>query len=135
MWRKIIQDKVDPFVRGIHDSHPFQCLEDLHPSFADVEVSPKFILAEIIKREILSGAERSGIRGWQPLRGTFSAPGSSVDGSDLDRSELIIAYNMGVLRNPFIEPVYAFFFTSNSGSFDSFQVLVRCRRTFCSFRI
>ena len=109
MRRKIIKHKVDSFVCRIHGSHPFQGLEDFHPSFTGVEVSPEFIMAQIVERQILSCPKRSYIGCRQSRRRFLNAPSSPMYRSDLDWTEFIIANDMGVLKNVFIELVYAFF--------------------------
>ena len=81
----------------------------------------------IVEGEQLFCAGSSGICCPMSFGMPSSGPRDSGDWPEFHRSELIEADDMAPSRGPVVEFQNAVFFTSNSGSGDSFQVFVRWR--------
>ena len=83
------------------------------------------ISVHIVERQQLFGAGSSGIGCPVTFGMALFGPGDSRYRPQLHRSELIETYDMAPRGGSVVEFQNAVFFTSKSGSGDSFQVFVR----------
>jgi len=88
-------------------------------------VAKQYVVFEVECRKQGLGTLIAMIRRWQPLRFPNLGPMGSRVRPDLQRSEFINIYHMSVCWLVAVEFLGPFFLESNSGSFDSFHVLVR----------
>jgi len=122
---EIVQDQVDAFLPGIAPPEALPRLEDIPGSLSPVDDPFEHIPVDVIEAKELLRSCRLAIGGPYALRVPLPGPGHPGNRAKLHRSELIEADSVGTWRSFRIEFQNAVFFTSKSGSGDSFQVFVR----------
>lgn len=125
MSAQVVQDQTDSMRAGIAGAEALPSLEKVLGRLALVndpfdDVSMNIIECQKLLCPSSSGVGRS-VPFWMPL----SRPRNTRHGSQFHGAELIKAHNMTLWRSSFVKFQNAVFFTSKSGSGDSFQVFVR----------
>ena len=125
MGREIIQNKIDSFASGIMVAQAFERTQSLLPTLAMKEVSPELVTVDIKERQQVSDPVRPSVSRRETLRMPPSCPVHSILRPQFKRAKFVKANNTRAFGTFPVQPGQSFFLPSKSGSFDSFQVLVR----------
>jgi hypothetical protein len=126
MRRPVIQN--DPESSGIFSSNGLQKTQKLLRPLAPLEMAPKFTGAHIIGRQQMANAVTTTVGRSKSFRLVLALPGASSLWPQFQRAELINAdYLLAPFLRRFVKRFDSVFFTSKSGSLDSFHVFDRCK--------
>lgn len=112
----------------------FPCLKDIPGRLALVDNSLQHIAMNVVESQELFRARFLGVGSTNSLGMTPWRPAQSGHWTQLHGAKLVEADHMAVRRRFGIESQNTVFFTSKSGSGESFQVFVRWRLTPCLFK-
>jgi len=122
---EIVQDEVETLLPGVTRPESLPGLEEVPGCLAAVDNPLEDIAVNVVEAQELLRSCCFVIRGanalWVPLPG----PGHTGDRTEFHRTEFVEAHGVSTRRSFRIEFQNAVFFTSKSGSGDSFQVFVR----------
>jgi len=125
MGGQVVENEINAVSLRIALTTALPRLEDIRRCFPLVDHSFKNVGVDVIEGQELLHAGGSVVRCPEPLGMSSASPGVSVDWTQLHRAKLVETDNVSIRRLPVVEFQNAVFFTSKSGSGDSFQVFVR----------
>ena len=122
---EVVHHDVESDLGGVAGSQLLKHFQDVDRCLAFVDFADKAFGVDIIESQKLLGALKPSVGSPQAARLTAWTPGAPMDGAKLKGAALIEANYRSACRGSVVEVEDAVFFTSNCGSGDSFQVLVR----------
>src|SRR5499433_3931431 len=125
---QVIHDDDQAFAGGAGPQPP-ECLAHLDDARAPAEHAAEAIGMHIVEPQELLGAFGPAIRGPQPLRPAPPGPGHPAQGLELQGPPLVEADHCRPRRTRPVQLADAFFFRSNAGSSEVFQVRMRWARS------
>ncbi len=125
MRGKVIKHNIKPFLLGIPGAKIFEKIKQRAPGLATFAVAQQQVLLEVERRKEHPRPLVAMVGRRQPSRFAALRPVTARIGPDLQRTELVQTNYPPVFRRMVVELLDSFFLASNSGSFDSFHVLVR----------
>jgi hypothetical protein len=125
MCAQVVQDQMDPMGSGVARSKALPSLPEIVGGFPFMDDSFHNISMNVVESQKLFCPSSPGICCPMALRVSLSSPRDTGHGSQFHGPELVKANNMALSGSAVVEFQNAVFFTSKSGSGDSFQVFVR----------
>lgn len=101
-------------------------LEQIRQALLAAEDATEAVGMDVVEAEKLLGPFEPAVGGPAPQRLALLGPGDATDRLELERAPLVEADYRRAFRAVPVEAADAFFFRSKSGSWDVFQVLIRC---------
>src|SRR4030067_3289289 len=126
MRGEVIHNYIKSPVNRIAQPESFKYRHQVRHGFSLSYLSCETIFMNIIKSQKLFGAIVSIISSSESIRALFWCPDNPMNGSQFQWPTLIKTNYLTVFRGRCIEVEDSVFFTSNSGSGDSFHVFVLC---------
>ena len=124
MGVEVIHDDVEPKFGGIARAQLGENGNEVLHRLTFAHLADETVGVNVVKGEELFGALEAEVGCAKSPGMTFLGPTLAVQRSQLERATLVEADDRPVLGRRLVEVEYTVFFTSNSGSFDSFQVFV-----------
>ena len=121
---EVIHDDVEAGGRRIARAQPGEDGEEVLDRLAFAHLADEAVGVNVVEGEELLGSLEAAVGCPKPPGMTFLGPALAVQRPQFERATLVEADDCPVLGRRLVEVEDAVFFTSNSGSFDSFQVFV-----------
>ena len=121
---EVIHNDVEAGGQRIARSQPGEDGEEVLNRLAFAHLADETVGVNVVEGEELLGSLETAVGCPEPPGMTLPGPALAVQRSQFEWTTFVEADDGAVLGRCLVEVEYAVFFTSNSGSFDSFQVFV-----------